>query len=677
MAVMEGKRRKRRPAGGRRTPPKLVLTVGNFLWGCVQTVAHDLRLWRSRLIFCLSPFAAMFMVEIMNEKNPFTNLSFVELLMNMIWYVIILFFLWLIFGRRRRAATVYMILMCVIGAVNHFVLLYRGRILFPQDVTSWQTAVNVAGEYDLSPDSYIWGALAILVLWMGLIRFVMSPQLKREYFSKKAATLGLSAVAVGYVVAFFFTPWLPTMGIEAQQWRTQSNGFVLNFTLALRYSKVQKPSGYSEESVSQLAEELAGEREEDGMTLYTAPYIASQYEEDTWDEDAVPDELITVTTEEDGTQPVNIICIMDESFGDLAIFDTLELNQDSIPFYHSLKENTIKGWMYSPVTGAGTANVEYEFLTGNSVSFLPDETVAYQLYVKEDMPSLFSWAKALGFETTSMHPYFSSGWNRVQVYNDFGVDTQIFDTDFTLPKYIRGYISDETDFEKIKSITEAAEGDKQFIFNVTMQNHGGYRQGWSNLSREIYLSGSMYGSSEYTEQYLNLMLETDRQLEELLNYYSQVDEPTMIVLFGDHQGKLSTWFYEYKLYGKDLDTRTLEELEQMYVTPFFVWTNYDSQEAQDVMISTNYLGALAAKVSNYPTTGYMDFLADIYEELPVVQTIGYINREGLLTDTEEDLTEEQQALLEKYQQLSYYNLFSFKKGRIETVDQKFFLPEAE
>jgi hypothetical protein len=445
---------------------------------------------------------------------------------------------------------------------------------------------------------------------------------------------------------------------------------VLNFTLALRYSSVQKPEGYSSEAITQLAESDIGKDED--VTLYSAPYIASQYEEATWDEDTIPDQLLTVSTDETGTQPTNIICIMDESFADMAIFDTLELSGDTIPFYHSLKENTIKGWMYSPVTGAGTANVEYEFLTGNSVAFLPDETTAYQLYVKQDMPSLFSWAKSLGFSTTAMHPYYSSGWNRVQVYNDFGVDVQLYNTDFTMPTYVRGYISDESDFEKIKSITEAANGEKTFIFNVTMQNHGGYRQGWRNLMRNITLTGSMYGSSDYTEQYLNLMYETDSQLEQLLDYYSNVDEPTMIVLFGDHQGKLSSWFYEYKLYGKDLDQRTLEELEQMYVTPFFIWTNYDSQEAQDVMLSANYLGALAAKVSNYPTTGYMDFLLNLYEELPVVQTMGYINQEGTLTDQESELTQKQQEMLSNYEILSYYNLFGYKKERIDSIDSRFF-----
>lgn len=655
----------------------LVFKAKEGLIAVARALIKEPRLWYSRLILWLTPFAALFMVEIMNEKNPFMNLDFTEFVMNMAWYVGILFALWLICGRRRMAATIYMLLAFMAGAVNHFVLLYRGRILFPQDIATWKTAANVVAEYDLTPDSYIWGAMALLALWMVLIRFVMMRQPKREYFKRRAVTVALSALVAGYTIAFFWSPWLPSMGIKAQQWRTQSNGFVLNFSLALRYSKVEKPEGYSEQTIEKLAQEVSsGETQADHMTLYSAPYIASQYEPATADTELTPKELITVTNDTSGVQPTNIICIMDESFADMAIFDTLQLNEDTVPFYHSMSKNTIKGWMYSPVTGAGTANVEYEFLTSNSVSFLPDETTAYQLYVKENMPSLFSWARELGFETSAVHPYYSSGWNRVQVYNDFGVDNQLFNTDFENPTYTRGYISDESDFEMLKSITSKAEGDKQFIFNVTMQNHGGYRQGWSNLGHQIYLAGSMFGCSQYTEQYLNLMKQTDEQLEKLISYYSTVEEPTMIVFFGDHQGKLSSWFYEYKLYEKDLDTRTLEELEQMYVTPFFVWTNYDSQSATDVMLSTNYLGVLTAMQSNYPITGYMSYLSQVYEELPVLQTIGYINREGLLTNNQADLTEQQQELIDRYQQLSYYNLFSFKKGRMEQTDETFFLPAA-
>ena len=132
---------------------------------------------------------------------------------------------------------------------------------------------------------------------------------------------------------------------------------------------------------------------------------------------------------------------MNESFTDMSIYDKLQINGETLPFYNSLSENTIKGWMYSPVTGGGTANVEYEFLTGNSTAFLPSGTVPYQLYVKDRQASLVSLMSELGYETTAFHPYVSSGWNRPLVYSYMGFDHQIFEDDMQNPEYVRGYIS--------------------------------------------------------------------------------------------------------------------------------------------------------------------------------------------------------------------------------------------
>ena len=141
----------------------------------------------------------------------------------------------------------------------------------------------------------------------------------------------------------------------------------------------------------------------------------------------------------------------------------------------------------------------------------------------------------------------------------------------------------------------------------------------------------------------------------------------MIVLFGDHQGKLTTAFYE-QLFGKNTDYLTPEENQMEYITPFMIWANYDIQEAKDVMLSTNYLGMLTAKAANLPMTNYMKFLQNLYEELPVINTNGYITPDGKLTEEAEELTETQQELLKQYQSLAYCNLFS----RFEQLDKSFF-----
>ena len=134
-----------------------------------------------------------------------------------------------------------------------------------------------------------------------------------------------------------------------------------------------------------------------------------------------------------------------------------------------------------------------------------------------------------------------------------------------------------------------------------MQNHSGYAQGWYNLPKAIQLPGNLKAADYSAEQFLDLMRESDKALEELIGYYSQCEEPTLVVFFGDHQPPLANAFYE-ELYGKKLSERTTEEVMQQYAVPFFLWANYDIEERQDVVISPNFLGVLTAQTAGLPLT---------------------------------------------------------------------------
>ncbi|MEY8317270.1 LTA synthase family protein [Oscillospiraceae bacterium 50-58] len=567
--------------------------------------------WASRLVFLLGPWACLWMVEILNENDVFEDLAAWQVLMNMVFYYIIFIALRLLLGRNRRAAALGTVLCFLFGLVNHYVLRFRGRILFPADITGWRTAANVAGGFNYSIDIYITQASILLVAYLFLVLFCV-PQRKRV----KIPALGCIALWGGmvcYCYAFFFTGMLPALDIYTQQWVTQRNGFLLNFSIALRYSSVDKPEDYSKDTVLRLMEEYPG----------------------------VP--------ADSGRKPVNIVVVMNESFGDLTIFDGLNPSEDPTPFLHSLKENTVSGWMYSSVTGGGTATVEFEYLTGFTSLFQPPHTVAYQLYVEKGMPSLAALAGSQGYATTAFHPYKSSGWNRVLAYNYLDFDRQLYEEDVPSPYIIRSYISDKSDYEMIYRSTETEE--RSFFFNVTMQNHSGYAQGWNNLPRHIELPSRLKAADRTAEQFLDLMKESDLALEELITYYSQCEEPTLVVFFGDHQPPLTNAFYE-ELYGKKLSERTTGEVLQQYAVPFFIWANYDIEERQDMVVSPNYLGAITADLAGLPLTGYMNFLLQMYQELPAITPVGFITADGQCLKKNE-LSQEQKDWLWKYEVLNY------------------------
>lgn len=582
------------------------------------------RVTAARAAFLLGPWLSYIMVEVLNNNNPFTAHSTEQDLLNLIWYYLIFWLFRMILGRKVLAGGVSAVVCFLFGLANHYVLSFRGRIIFPCDLLTLDTAAVVAKSYDYTPDKQIWIALAVLggyLLLLLLAHIVYHPK-GRQRLGRKLLWGSIAGMLI-YLFAFFFTPLLPTIGIYTQQWRTQQNGFLLNFTTAIRYSFVSEPDGYDADKVAQTARSYRSQSVTDA-----------------------------------GDLPENLIFIMNESFSDLtAAFPNLELSEDPLAFYHSLTENTVNGTMISPVTGGGTANVEFEYLTGDSLAFLPSSTVAYQLYLYDGCPSLVSQAKDLGYHTIAFHPYLSSGWNRTSVYPWLGFDEVHFQEDVRDPQYIRNYVSDLSDYEQLFRWTEENDGPTM-IFNVTMQNHSGYSQGWNNLSGDVNVTGGAKSSS-ITTQYFSLMKESDQAIQALVEHYSQVEEKTMIVFFGDHQPPLGNTFFE-TLYGKKLDERDPEEVQQAYETPFFIWANYDIPERDDLRISSNYLGVLAAEVAGLPLTGYQQLLSRLMDVLPVASTAGYVTADGQVTQEVEELPGYVQSLYREYELAAYNHLFDEK-----------------
>ncbi len=582
------------------------------------------RVTAARAAFLLGPWLSYIMVEVLNNNNPFTAHSTEQDLLNLIWYYLIFWLFRMILGRKVLAGGVSAVVCFLFGLANHYVLSFRGWIIFPCDLLTLDTAAVVAKSYDYTPDKQIWIALAVLggyLLLLLLAHIVYHPK-GRQRLGRKLLWGSIAGMVI-YLFAFFFTPLLPTIGIYTQQWRTQQNGFLLNFTTAIRYSFVSEPDGYDADKVAQTARSYRSQSVTDA-----------------------------------GELPENLIFIMNESFADLtAAFPNLELSEDPLAFYHSLTENTVKGTMISPVTGGGTANVEFEYLTGDSLAFLPSSTVAYQLYLYDGCPSLVSQAKDLGYHTIAFHPYLSSGWNRTSVYPWLGFDEVHFQEDVQDPQYIRNYVSDLSDYEQLFRWTEENDGPTM-IFNVTMQNHSGYSQGWNNLSGDVTVTGGAKPSS-ITTQYFSLMKESDQAIQALVEHYSQVEEKTLIVFFGDHQPPLGNTFFE-TLYGKKLDERDPEEVQQAYETPFFIWANYDIPEQDDLRISSNYLGVLAAEVAGLPLTGYQQLLSRLMDVLPVAGTAGYVTADGQVTQEAEELPGYVQSLYREYELAAYNHLFDEK-----------------
>ena len=590
--------------------------------------------WVGRGTMVLSPLLAFTLVEYLNYNEPWTDFTPVQIGLNLAWYYLLELILYFLRGRRVSAAKWSLGLAWGVGMANHYLISFRGRTLFPGDFLTLGTAANVAGNYDYSLDNM--QGFSLLILLLALLALSLLPKEERIPFAWRRFLPAAGAAAV-FLGVFFGTGFVESQGIEPSMWTTRGNGLVLNFGVCLKYMRVERPEGYSEQAL----ETLTGGYGSDSPS-------------------------VTVTDPDGATRPVNVIVVMNESFSDLTVLPGVETNRDAMPFLRSLTENTVRGYAYSSVFGGTTANSEYEFLTGNTTAYLPAGTVPYQMYVSDGDPTLVGQMKALGYTAVAAHPYRSSGWNRPAVYEDFGFDEVYFEGDFQDRTYMRGdaktgYVTDLCNYENLIRLYEEKEpGEPLFLFNITMQNHSGYQMAWTNLPREVWLTGELEGRFQTVNQYLSLIYQSDLAAEYLVDYFSQVEEPTMILFFGDHQPQVATNFYTDVL-GFAPDT-ALAEKKQM--VPFLIWANYDIPEAQGLELSLNYLSALLMDTADLPMTGYQKYLLDLWQTVPVVNTVGARDAEGAWHGEHEALPPETEAAVEEYQMLLYNNVFD-KSDRVE------------
>ena len=579
---------------------------------------------------CLLEIAAGNTLMTLIGKRLFYNCIFCFFL-----FAVLAVFLWR-GGWLLRTGTV---LCFVIGVAEYYVLEFRGSPLHPADLLSIGTAGEVSSAYKFDLPISMCAAFFLM-----LTVFAVEHKIRFVRYTGKQRIVWLCVLAVLTAGGFGYLQSQPILSTGKNGgffWNLTSSykkyGYFLATYIYENYQNVEKPEGYSAEAVEQLMTELIQEQtERSGQNDSTG-------------------------------QLPNIIAIMNESFTDFTSVGGIQTSKPLLPFIDSLQENTVKGNLYVPVFGGGTANTEFEFLTGSTMQFLPTGSTPYQAYVKRELPSLASYLKQYGYETLACHFASGSNWNRDQVYPLLGFDTFLTDTDVGELEEIHGYPSDQADYEEVCRQYEAwkASGISEhfFCFNVTIQNHGGYLSGYRSEDAPQYTGGQ---TSDDVEEYLSLLRESDRAFEQLVNYFEQEEEPTVILMFGDHWPRLNNAFINSMANQADTENER-EKNQNKYVTPFVIWANYNIEETQIEKLSANYLAAELLQVAGVPVNAYQNFLLNLSEEVPVIDTLGFIQSDGLYADSGEMLDASSQEGLQEYAMLQYAHLF----GKNENLEMFF------
>ncbi len=667
MKILEMRRResRREPEPGRAGSPK---------------AAGPKAGWRKALPYLalvICPAATFYLFDSFTH-NPFVSMNFQTQLLNIAFYELSGVLLFGLLRTLRLALMLQSSLFMVLGLANYYVLDFRSAPIMPWDIYSVSTAASVADNFNYSLEKN-----AVLVLAGFLILLIVESRMKlkatwRLWFRGFIVALSF-LLLLGYKNLIQDDQFVLSFGLYDKLFTptvmNKRDGNIVAFMMEMKYLEVETPEGYSAEEAE-------------------AFYHANE-----------TDAYRQAVAEPESIRRPNIIVIMDEAFSDLSVLTDFQSNEDYMPFIHSLMEDGLSGeggeeggadgrsgegisgengkegdtdgalqdgsdgkvpgyhttgWLNVSVLGGNTANTEFEFLTGHSMQFLPQGSVPYQQYLKAEHPSLASYLKDLGYRTVAMHPYNASGWERNRVYPLLGFDEFLSLKNFTGVKKIRQYASDETCFRNIERLFNSKKrGEPIFIFNVTMQNHSGYTEDYDNFKPDITVEGS---SSKTLSRYLSLIKRTDQAFQGLVEYFSEAEEDTIIVFFGDHQPTVSV--SNQVLRAKGIDPNSVQEEDNLlkYKVPFVIWSNFEIEEERGTETSPNYLAIDLLKDCGLPLPPYQNYLKEVREEFPVLSGVRITDRTGRTAMDSQMTKEEQEACREAlvpYQELQYYMLFDF------------------
>ena len=428
--------------------------------------------WTIPVSLLFTAFCGVFLLHIAINGAPLQPLAFLN---NLCLSLALLLILLTIAGGLKAASLIWLGFCAAFGLLDALVYQFRGNQILLSDVLSIGTALSVAGNYKPVLETPM-----LMLAATGAAALVLTARTRFSFPGFRKLRSRLICLVLAVVSAVL--PVSQSKNDEPYIWKKMGAkvpGILMEFAMELRTLNVQRPEGYSTEG----AEELAG--------AYAEAESASA-----------------------GERP-NVVVVMMESMSDLRVLGDFETTQEVTPFLDEFMPSTRRGMAISSVFGGNTANSEWEFLTGNTMAFLPEGSVAYRQFVKNRANSLVEIMKNNGYYCAALHPYGADGWDRSRIYPMMGFDETTFIDDTEWGGTVRKYVSDDAFVDKVLETLNSREGAEQplFLFGISMQNHGGYSE--SGFEADVQTVG-LKGTYRDVNQYLSLMKLTDAALEKLV-----------------------------------------------------------------------------------------------------------------------------------------------------------------
>ncbi|WP_026655336.1 LTA synthase family protein [Butyrivibrio sp. AE3003] len=508
------------------------------------------------------------------------------LFLNFSIFAFLLSILYLFVGNDVICSVVSVTISSIIAIINHYVILLHGMPLTFQEIQNFGTALNVIRGATLAPDETFFKIIGLFFfgVFFALALYLIDGK-KKEVWGD-----GLWKRLIYSIVTFAIFDMVVLSPVSKKP----------ESILAWSWREVYPTYGYalcSLESFQNLRNVVSRPDNYDVADIPT-------FNVSTWYSQERPD----------------IILILNETFYDFGVVTDLETDTEYMPYISGM-DDVKKGYVVVPNYGGGTNATEYELLTGNSNKLI-NNMAPFNVLDMNNSLSVVSILNELEYETTAMHSESGSNYSRYRGYEELGFDNVYFGEDFHDLEYYanRAYATDKSLYDNMikkyeSNVAKQAGGENvpQFMYLLTIQNHGGWDQ--NPESEDVIHSLKDYGASTDTlNEFLSCIQASDKAFYDLINYYKKVDRPVVVCMLGDHCPS-----FAYDVMDKEMSPDIKEY--NLRRTPFLMWSNVEMQKSWTDSIgtvSTNYVIPMLLKELDMPRPAYYQYMTQIADKYPVL-----------------------------------------------------------
>lgn len=546
-------------------------------------------------------------IVFLNTLPVFFSIMFVFLICNQLWIGI----------------SITSILVIVLSLINYFKLLFRDDPFLVEDLTLFSEMKNMTGRYKIriNKDMIFWilgMTVVIFVVWK--LRKII--KIEMQIRTRIISVIMIVLCGIGCMNRFILNDeyYQKTENIALiNRWgSTQqfiSRGFIYPFLYSSKDAGMKKPDGYNKKKIENSLKDIK--------------------------EDDIPED-----------KKVNIIAIMMEAYGDFSVYPQIEFDSENDPYaaFNRIKDITYHGNLLTDIFAAGTVRTERRFITGaDTYPSLRKNTYSYARYFTDQ-----------GYCVEGSHPCYSWFYNRINVNDHLGFSKY----DFYESRYselANGEIAGDNVLfpELYKDLKNSIDdGIPYFNRSVTYQNHGPYS------TEQLYDTSYVIKQEDYTDDeynilnnYLSGIKNTGEELEKLIEEIESLDEPCVLVAFGDHKPWLGEGNSVYEMLGIDLDVSTLEGFYNYYATPYIMYANDAAKQitgnqfvGEGADLAPNYLMNELFEKLGYDGPAFMK-ITDLVRKTTTAHSGDIFMENGEVVDK---LSDEDQQVWDQYKKYEYY-----------------------